>query len=63
MATTKKKGILTGPDPDDMIVHEMLRSDYPRMSPADRAKFDRADAAMKKKSTGTPAKQTAKKKK
>lgn len=45
---TKKKGILTGPDPDDLIVHEMIRRDYIRMSPEDKAKFDRADAAFKK---------------
>lgn len=60
---TKKKGVLTGPDPDDRIVHEMIRKDYPRMSPEDRAKFDRADAAMKKRGTENTARKAAKRKK
>ena len=50
-------------DPDDRIVHEMIRKDYPRMSPEDRAKFDRADAAMKKRGTENTARKAAKRKK
>ena len=61
--TTKKKGILTAPDPDDRIVHEMLRKDYPRMLPEDRAKFDRADAAMKKPGAVSATRKTVKRKK
>ena len=47
MAATKKKGILTGPDPDDAIVHEWFRKDYPKMSKEDKTRFDKADAAMR----------------
>lgn len=47
MAATKKKGILTGPDPDDAIVHEWFRKNHPTMSKEDKARFDKADAAMR----------------
>lgn len=59
---TKKKGVLNGPDPDDRIVHEMLRKDYPRMSAEDKARFDRADAAIKKRGAENAAKKPVKKK-
>lgn len=58
---TKKKGVLTGPDPDDLIVHEMIRKDYSKMSPADKAKFDRADAAMKQRSAANGRKPATRK--
>lgn len=60
---TKKKGILTGPDPDDRIVHEMLRKDYPHMSAEDRARFDQADAALKKHGVTGVTKSASKRKK
>lgn len=59
---TKKKGVMTGPDPDDRIVHETMRKDYPRMSQQDRARYDRADAAYKGASGKTkPKSRTTKK--
>ncbi len=47
MATAKKKGVLTGPDPDDAIVHEMFRKEYPHMSHDDKARFDQAEKALR----------------
>lgn len=63
MAANKKKGVLTGPDPDDAIVHEWFRKDYPKMSKEDKARFDKADAAMKKTGATRSTKKPASKKK
>lgn len=47
MASNTKKGILTGADPDDRIVHEWFRKERSKMAAGDKNRFDKADAAMR----------------
>lgn len=53
MARNTRKGVLTGADPDDRIVHEWFRKERSKMAAGDKTRFDKADAAMQNKGRAT----------